>query len=110
MNKQIDKVPLDTMKALVNWPWPGNVRELENFIERAVILSQGSSLLLLWTKYGPKQSNSRPIAPWSRLKEHVSRVLGETGWVVSQAAARLGMPRTTLNAMMRKLGISRKDA
>jgi DNA-binding NtrC family response regulator len=31
-------------QALVNWSWPGNVRELENFIERAVILTQGSSL------------------------------------------------------------------
>jgi transcriptional regulator with GAF, ATPase, and Fis domain len=37
------------------------------------------------------------------------RVLRETGGVVSTAATRLGLPRTTLNAMMRKLGISRKD-
>ena len=44
MDKQIDKIPPDTMQALVNWPWPGNVRELENFIERAVILSRGPSL------------------------------------------------------------------
>jgi len=36
-------------------------------------------------------------------------VLRETNGVVSKAATRLGMPRTTLNAMMRKLGISRKD-
>ena len=41
MNKQIEKIPSDTMRALVSWPWPGNVRELENFIERAVILSRG---------------------------------------------------------------------
>ena len=41
MNKQIEKIPADTMRALVNWSWPGNVRELENFIERAVILSRG---------------------------------------------------------------------
>src|SRR6202011_5080168 len=44
MNKQIDKIPADTMQALVAWPWPGNVRELENFIERSVILSPGSNL------------------------------------------------------------------
>src|ERR1700694_1952639 len=44
MNKQIEKIPSDLMRALVRWSWPGNVRELENFIERAVILSPGSSL------------------------------------------------------------------
>jgi len=42
-------------------------------------------------------------------REHIIRVLRETGGVVSTAATRLGLPRTTLNAMMRKLGISRKD-
>ena len=44
MNRQIDKIPSETMRALVNWSWPGNIRELENFIERAVILSRGPSL------------------------------------------------------------------
>ncbi len=44
MNKQIEKIPSDTMRALANWSWPGNVRELENFIERAVILSRGPNL------------------------------------------------------------------
>jgi len=42
-------------------------------------------------------------------REHIVRVLRETDGVVSKAAIRLGLPRTTLNAMMRKLGISRKD-
>ena len=44
MDRDIDKIPAETMKALVSWPWPGNVRELENFIERSVILSRGPSL------------------------------------------------------------------
>ena len=44
MNKQIDKIPVDTMRALMSYSWPGNVRELENFIERAVILSRGPNL------------------------------------------------------------------
>jgi len=44
MNRQIEKIPTDTMRALTSWPWPGNVRELENFIERSVILSSGPSL------------------------------------------------------------------
>jgi transcriptional regulator with GAF, ATPase, and Fis domain len=42
-------------------------------------------------------------------REYIIRVLRETGGVISTAATRLGMPRTTLNAMMRKLGISRTD-
>jgi transcriptional regulator with GAF, ATPase, and Fis domain len=42
-------------------------------------------------------------------REHIVRVLREANGVVSKAATRLGLPRTTLNAMMRKLGISRKD-
>jgi transcriptional regulator with GAF, ATPase, and Fis domain len=42
-------------------------------------------------------------------REHIMRVLRETGGVISEAATRLGMPRTALNALMGKLGISRKD-
>jgi len=42
-------------------------------------------------------------------REHIIRILRETGGVISKAALRLGMPRTTLNAMMSKLGIARKD-
>jgi formate hydrogenlyase transcriptional activator len=44
MQKRIDSIPVATMKALTAWDWPGNIRELENFIERAVILTQGESL------------------------------------------------------------------
>ena len=110
MNKQIERIPSETMRALVNWSWPGNVRELENFIERAVILSRGPNLRAPLSEL---QSSASEPAGDSTLehveREHVIRMLRETGGVVSQAAARLGMPRTTLNALMRKLGISRKD-
>ena len=44
MNKKIDTIPTETMAALSQYYWPGNIRELENFIERAVILSRGSTL------------------------------------------------------------------
>ena len=47
MNKRIDNIPPETMRALVKFSWPGNVRELENFIERAVILSRGPISALL---------------------------------------------------------------
>jgi formate hydrogenlyase transcriptional activator len=110
MNKQIEKIPSDTMRALVSWSWPGNVRELENFIERAVILSRGPNLRAPLAEIRPdalEPSGSSTLEQVDR--EHVIRVLRETGGVVSKAATRLGMPRTTLNALMRKLGISRKD-
>ena len=44
MQKRIESIPKDAMEALTNAPWPGNIRELQNFIERAVILTQGSEL------------------------------------------------------------------
>ncbi len=110
MNKQIDKIPSETMQALVAWPWPGNVRELENFIERSVILSPGSTLRAPLAEIradAPEAPAGASLADVER--EHIIRVLKEANGVVSAAAARLGLPRTTLNAMMRKLDISRKD-
>ncbi len=110
MNKQIDKIPSETMEALVSWLWPGNVRELENFIERSVILSPGSTLRAPLAEIradAPEAPAGATLAEVER--EHIIRVLREANGVVSAAATHLGLPRTTLNAMMRKLDISRKD-
>jgi transcriptional regulator with GAF, ATPase, and Fis domain len=110
MDKQIEKIPSDTMRALVGWSWPGNVRELENFIERAVILSRGPNLRAPLAEIRADAMESAGSQTLEQVeREHIIRVLRETGAVVSEAANRLGMPRTTLNAMMRKLGISRKE-
>jgi PAS domain S-box-containing protein len=110
MSKQIEKIPTETMRALQSYSWPGNVRELENFIERSVILSKGPNLR---APLGEIRGEALAPAGNSTLeqveREHILRVLQETGGVISKAATRLGMPRTTLNALMRKLGISRKD-
>jgi formate hydrogenlyase transcriptional activator len=110
MGRTIDKIPSDTMRALSSWHWPGNVRELENFIERSVILTSGPSLRAPLAEIradaveGPVSSTLEQVE-----REHIVRILQETDGVISKAAGRLGVPRTTLNAMMRKLGISRKD-
>jgi formate hydrogenlyase transcriptional activator len=110
MNKQIDKIPAETMQALVSWPWPGNVRELENFIERSVILSPGSNLRVPLAEIRADAAEAPAGATLAEVeREHIIRVLRELNGVVSAAATRLGLPRTTLNAMMRKLEISRKD-
>lgn len=110
MGRQIDKIPSDTMRALVSWHWPGNVRELENFIERSVILSRGPSLHAPLAELRP---DAIPVESSTTLeqveREHIIRVLRESGGVVTTAATRLGLHRTTLNAMMRKLAISRKE-
>lgn len=44
MRKKITTIPKNTLSALQDWRWPGNIRELENFIERSVILTNGSVL------------------------------------------------------------------
>ena len=110
MNRQIEKIPTDTMRALTSWPWPGNVRELENFIERSVILSSGPSLRAPLSEIRQGARGNVGTATLEQVeREHILRVLRESAGVVTTAAARLGLHRTTLNAMMRKLSISRKD-
>jgi len=110
MSRDIDKIPAETMQALVSWHWPGNIRELENFIERAVILSRGPSLRAPLAEIRQDALESAGSATLEQVeREHVIRVLRECGGVVTTAATRLGLHRTTLNAMMRKLGITRNE-
>jgi transcriptional regulator with GAF, ATPase, and Fis domain len=110
MDRRIDKIPAETVRALVGWHWPGNVRELENFIERAVILSRGPSLRAPLDEIQQDAPDAAGGATLEQVeRDHIIRVLRESGGVVTTAAARLGLHRTTLNAMMRKIGISRKD-
>jgi formate hydrogenlyase transcriptional activator len=110
MDRTIEKIPSDTMRALVSWPWPGNVRELENFIERSVILSRGPNLRAPLAELRAAAAEATGGSTLEEVeREYILRIFRETGGVISAAATRLGMPRTTLNAMMKKLGISRSD-
>jgi formate hydrogenlyase transcriptional activator len=118
MKKPIDTIPMKTMSALVDYHWPGNVRELENFVERAVILSRGANLEIPVPELKQRARVTAAASP-SGLgtlehaeREHISRALSETNWVIggpSGAAARLGMKRTTLQSLMRRLGIARPN-
>src|ERR1019366_1441774 len=110
MNRTIEKIPTETMKALVSWRWPGNVRGLENFIERSVILSQGSSLRapLAELDDDPQKAASGTTLE-AMERDYILRVFRENGGVISAAAARLGVPRTTLNSMIKRLKISRRE-
>jgi len=109
MDRDIDKIPSETMKALESWSWPGNVRELENFIERSVILSRGPNLRAPLSELRAEGETTSGSTLEEVERDHILRVFRESAGVVSTAATRLGMPRTTLNAMMKKLGISRAD-
>jgi len=110
MGRHIDKIPAETMRAIVSWHWPGNVRELENFIERSVILSSGANLRAPLAEIRAAAAEAAGGATLERVeRDHIMRILRESDGVVTTAATRLGLHRTTLNAMMRKLGISRKD-
>ncbi|HEX2489463.1 MAG TPA: sigma 54-interacting transcriptional regulator, partial [Blastocatellia bacterium] len=112
LKKRIEAIPAEVMTALTNYRWPGNVRELEHFIERAVVLTQGSDLEVSLSEL----KSSAPAVPVniSTLEDaerrHIIHALGEANWVIggpNGAAARLGMKRTTLQSKMQKLGISR---
>jgi len=110
MDRTIDSIPTETMNVLETWSWPGNVRELENFIERSVILSRGPSLQ---APVSELRSDAQVVDGDSTLdhmeRNHILRVFRDTGGVISAAADRLGVPRTTLHSLMKKLGISRSD-
>jgi formate hydrogenlyase transcriptional activator len=113
MKKRIETIPSEAMKALQAYHWPGNVRELENFIERAVILTQGPDLVVSLSELKRTPSQTTPSGTTTleqAEREHILKSLRETNWTIAGptgAAARLGMKRTTLQSKMQKLGISR---
>jgi formate hydrogenlyase transcriptional activator len=114
MDKQIDHVPPETMSVLGSYQWPGNIRELQNFIERSVILSDGN---ILRSPLAELKSSLEIESPGATTleeaeRDHICKTLETTRWVVggpSGAAARLGIPRSTLYFRMQKLGISRSN-
>src|SRR5580698_10365990 len=116
MNKKIDTILAETMKALMKYSWPGNVRELQNFIERAVILSPHSVLRAPISELEPFSAHKGSNITMSMTgleeveRDHILRALEASNWIVggrNGAAARLGMQRTTLVYRMRKLRLSR---
>ena len=117
--KHIDRIPAEAIDALVRWPWPGNIRELENFIERAVILSEGESLSLPLAELrlpdsdaGSRSAAEPRSAGDAGEREQIVQALKEARGVIAGptgAAARLGLKRTTLNSRIRKLGITRDE-
>ncbi len=113
MGRRIETIPPEVMEVLKLYDWPGNIRELENVIKRAVIMSTGPALR---PQFGDLKRLPGQTSPASKRtlaeaeRDHINEVLRDTRWVLggdNGAAARLGMPRTTLVYRMRKLGIAR---
>ena len=112
MNKSITSIPKRTVDALMGWEWPGNVRELENFIERSVILTQGSVLVAPLSELKPVTATEDEVVDESleaaerdyillALRDSRGQIGGPRG-----AAMRLGLKRTTLQSKLKQLGIN----
>jgi PAS domain S-box-containing protein len=111
MGKEIESIPKKTMQALQSYYWPGNVRELRNLIEHAMILSNGKTLDVHIPKVASSDTDtSGSLKDMERI--HMLAVLEKTGWRIAGeggAAEVLGLKRTTLQAKMKKLGITRSN-
>ena len=115
LHKRIDVIPDEAVDAMMRWRWPGNIRELENFIERSVILSEGSRLsppLGELREEISRQPSESDGTLRDKERDHIVEILRQTRGALSGpagAAARLGLKRTTLQYKMQRLGISRTD-
>jgi transcriptional regulator with GAF, ATPase, and Fis domain len=114
--RKITGIGNDTLDLLQSYPWPGNIRELQNVIERAVIVSDGERLTVdpRWLSGRSTQSpaGKSPLgdALAARERAMIEAALTETKGRVSGpagAAARLGIPRSTLESKIRALGLNK---
>jgi PAS domain S-box-containing protein len=114
--KQIRKIDTNTLEQCQSYPWPGNIRELQNIVERSVILSSGDTFWIekawlasqkaVWQELpgplpGTLQKQEREIIE-TALAESKGKVAGPEG-----AAAKLGIPRSTLDSKIKQLGIKK---
>jgi PAS domain S-box-containing protein len=111
--KTIRHIGKDTLEQLKGCYWPGNIRELQNVVERAVILSETDTFIVddSWLKSESEGSSAQQL---SALEDHevemIEAALAETHGRISGpsgAAAKLGIPRQTLESKIRRLGIDK---
>jgi len=110
-SRSITRIDRRSMKALESYAWPGNVRELENIVERAVILARNGILRVALDELpGARAVGNLPGDLLAREREAIDaalrgsagRVSGPTG-----AAGRLGIPASTLESRIKRLGIDK---
>jgi len=118
--KNIRHIAKRTLEQLTAYPWPGNIRELQNVVERAVILSESDTFEVdeSWLKLEPSDSPqlglSSPVEGLSALADRevelIEAALAESHGRIAGphgAAAKLGIPRQTLESKIKRLGISK---
>ncbi len=113
--RNLDKHTMDLFRA---YDWPGNVRELQNVVERAVILCEGETFKVeeAWLRRAEPSAALPAASPLSSLagreREMIENALADSKGVIggaAGAAARLGVPRQTLESKIKKLGIKLND-
>ena len=109
--KRIDTIDQDNLTALQHYSWPGNIRELRNVVERAMITASGNQLTIpVPQRSAAAAKRSAKLADVER--EHIRSVLESGGWRIrgtGGAAEQLGLPPTTLEARLAKLGLKRPN-
>jgi formate hydrogenlyase transcriptional activator len=113
--KNIRQIGKDTLEVLGAYQWPGNIRELQNVVERAVILSEGDRFVVdeSWLKRASTDSPRRHealLGLTDRELEMIEAALAESHGRIagpSGAAAKLGIPRQTLESKIQRLGIDK---
>ena len=114
--KQINKIDKNTLKLCQSYHWPGNIRELQNIVERSVILCTGDTFWIdeawLSSQDAPRPKSSGPLTQnlQSYEKELIEAALAESNGKVAGpngAAAKLGIPRSTLDLKIKQLNIKK---
>jgi len=112
--KNIRHIGKHTLEQLQAYSWPGNIRELQNVVERAVILSESETFVVdeSWLKRDSTASAPQEglSALADREVEMIEAALAESNGRISGpsgAAAKLGIPRQTLESKIRRLGIDK---
>jgi transcriptional regulator with GAF, ATPase, and Fis domain len=112
--KNIESVSGKSMAALTKYDWPGNIRELQNVVERAALVSAGTSLEVDDCLRMQTSASTPPLRGLhEEEREYILKVLSITNWKVSGnkgAAEILQLNRKTLESKMKRLGIRRPKA
>jgi transcriptional regulator with GAF, ATPase, and Fis domain len=115
LGRTITNIPKSVITDLQQHHWPGNIRELENTIERAVVSTKGTTLLLVDRFETPDSEHpeERPIKSLSNIeRDHIIQALKSTNWRISGkkgAALLLDLHPNTLRYRMAKLNINRNS-
>ena len=114
--KKFDPIASGTIELFRQYQWPGNIRELQNVIERAIVLRDGPVFAVdeTWLRRAPEPVSrpavALPVTPAANEKELIEHALAQSRGRISGpsgAAAKLGIPRQTLESKILRLGINK---